>query len=87
MDKTDGKEDLCAVQANSGSGEGEEKNRSQVMITRGGCASSPHFPGGGPLYQAEAQSWLVSPVSVWQTEWCEMDPFTERLLRARSQAK
>ena len=85
MDKTDGKEDLCAVQVNSG--EGEEKNRSQVMITRGGCASSPHFPGGGPLYQAEAQSWLVSPVSVWQTEWCEMDPFTERLLRARSQAK
>ena len=47
MDKTDGREDLCAVQVNSDSGEGEGKNRSQVMVTGGGCASSPHFPGGG----------------------------------------
>ena len=56
------------------------------MITRGRCASLPHFPVGGPLYEAEAQSWLVSPVSLWQAEWCEMDLFIEHLLCARHQA-
>ena len=47
-----------------------------LMITRGWCAVSLHFPAWSPLYQAEAHSWLASPV-------CEMVLFIEHLFCAR----
>lgn len=46
MYKTDGREDLCAVQLNSDSGEDEGENRSQVMITRVDVPSLPTSPVG-----------------------------------------
>lgn len=47
-----------------------------LKITRGQCADLLPFPAWGTQYQAEAHSWVASPV-------CEMVLFIEHLLCAR----